>query len=226
MGFRRFAVSYFLKGILSVICKIDFKEFKEFIEALRNNGPMLVIFNHINFLEVPIIVTYSYPLYITGLVKSETWNNPIFAFIFNTFNAIPIDREGAFSEPFRKVLETIKKGYYMLVSPEGTRSKNGILGKGKPGIIQLALEGDIPILPVAHFGGENVWKNMRRLRRTRFCLKAGRPFRIKCERGHRKEEREKIMTEIMAQIARLLPERMRGEYAQYAYNECQYLEFI
>jgi len=223
MGFRKFAVSYFMKGILSFICKIDSKEFKE---ALKNNEPMLVIFNHINFLEVPILVTHSYPLNVTGLVKSETWNNPIMSFIFNTYKAIPIDRRGAFGESFKKVLAALKDGYYMCIAPEGTRSKDGVLGKGKPGIIQLALEADVPILPIAHYGGQNVWKNMRHLKRTPFHFKAGRPFRIKCDKMHGKEEREKIMTEIMAQIARLLPEQMRGEYAQYAYNECQYLEFV
>jgi 1-acyl-sn-glycerol-3-phosphate acyltransferase len=212
-----------MKGILSVICKIDCREF---ITALKNNKPMLVIFNHINFLEVPILVTHSYPIYVSGLVKSETWNNPVFSFIFNTYKAIPIDRKGAFSESFKKVLEAVKNGYFMCVSPEGTRSKDGVLGKGKPGIIQLALEANVPILPVAHFGGENIWKNMRRLRRTPFCFKAGRPFRINCEGLPGKEEREKIMTEVMAQMARLLPERMRGEYAQMTDNECKYLEFV
>jgi 1-acyl-sn-glycerol-3-phosphate acyltransferase len=100
------------------------------------------------------------------------------------------------------------------------------LGKGKPGIIQLALEANVPILPVAHHGGQDIWKNMRRLRRTPFYFKAGRPFRINCEGLPGKEEREKIMTEVMAQMARLLPERMRGEYARMADNECKYLEFI
>jgi len=223
VGFRKFVVSYFLKGALSFICKIDSKEFKE---ALKNNEPMLVIFNHINFLEVPILVTHSYPINVTGLVKSETWNNPIMSFVFNTYKAIPIDRKGAFSESFKKVLDALKNGYYTCIAPEGTRSKDGVLRKGKPGIIQLALEADVPILPIAHFGGQNVWKNMRRLKRTPFCFKAGRPFRLKCEKNHGKEERDKIMTEIMAQIARLLPEQMRGEYAPYAYSECQYLEFV
>jgi len=223
MGFRRFAVTYCLKGLLSVICKIDCKEF---IKALADNKPMLVIFNHINFLEVPILVTHSYPLYVSGLVKSETWDNPIFAFLFNTYKAIPIDRSGAFSESFRKVLQSIENGYYMCVAPEGTRSKNGVLGRGKPGIIQLALEAKVPILPVAHHGGENVWKNLRRLRRTPFYFKAGRPFRINCDSMPGKEERERIMTEVMSQMARLLPENLRGEYAGQAENECKYLEFI
>jgi 1-acyl-sn-glycerol-3-phosphate acyltransferase len=223
MGFRRFVLTYLMKGILSVICKIDCKEF---ISALRSNKPMLVIFNHINFLEVPILVTHSYPLYVSGLVKSETWDNPVMAFIFDTYKAIPIDRRGAFNGSFKKAQEAIEKGYYICVAPEGTRSKDGVLGKGKPGIIQLALEANAPILPVAHYGGENIWKNMRSLRRTPFCFKAGRPFRINCDSMPAKEEREKIMTEVMAQMARLLPEKFRGEYAPHANNECKYLQFI
>jgi 1-acyl-sn-glycerol-3-phosphate acyltransferase len=212
-----------MKGILSVICKIDCKEF---IQALKNNKPMLVIFNHINFLEVPILVTHSYPLHVSGLVKEETWNSLLFSFIFNTYKAIPINRRGAFSESFKKALDAINKGYYICVAPEGTRSKDGVLGKGKPGIIQLALEAKVPILPVAHFGGENIWSNMRRFRRTPFCFKAGRPFRIICEAMPGKEEREKIMTEVMTQMARLLPERMRGEYAEFTNSDYKYLEFI
>jgi 1-acyl-sn-glycerol-3-phosphate acyltransferase len=223
VDFRRFAVSYFMKGILSVICKIDCKEF---IQALKNNKPMLVIFNHINFLEVPILVTHSYPLHVSGLVKEETWDSLIFSFIFNTYKAIPINRRGAFSASFKKALDAINKGYYICVAPEGTRSKDGVLGKGKPGIIQLALEAKVPILPVAHYGGENVWNNMRHFRRTPFCFKAGRPFRIICEEMPGKEEREKIMTEVMTQMARLLPEKMRGEYAQRAQSDLKYLEFI
>jgi 1-acyl-sn-glycerol-3-phosphate acyltransferase len=212
-----------MKGILSLLCKIDCSEF---INALKNNKPMLVIFNHINFLEVPILVTHSYPLYVSGLVKSETWNNPIFSFIFDTYKAIPIDRRGSFQESFKKVREAIEKGYFMCVAPEGTRSKDGVLGKGKAGIIQLALEANVPILPVAHHGGQNIWSNMKRFRRTPFCFKAGRPFRINCDKMPGKEERETIVTEIMCQMAKLLPEKMRGAYSQMAHNDCKYLEFV
>ena len=223
MGFRRFAVSYILKGLLTVLCKIDCREF---VKALCKNQPLLIIFNHINFLEVPILVTHSYPLFVSGLVKAETWDNPVFAFIFNTFKAVPINRNGAYSESFKRVHEAIQNGYFMCVAPEGTRSKNGVLGRGKAGIIQLALEADVPILPVAHHGGENIWKNIRSLKRTAFQLKAGRAFRINFDGRPNHEEREMILSEVMGQLARLLPERMRGEYSEQARNECKYLDFI
>jgi len=223
MEFRRAAVSYFLRSVLNILCKIDCREF---IKALSENKPLLVIFNHVNFLEVPILVAHSYPLKVTGMAKTETWDNPIFAFLFNTYRAIPIDRRGAFQETFKKVRDAIDSGFFMCVAPEGTRSKDGVLNKGKAGVVQLALDTDLPILPVAHHGGERIWENMKRFKRTPFCFKAGRPFRIKFDGRPGREEREEILTEIMGQMARLLPEKMRGIYSCQAERECRYLDFI
>ena len=223
MGFRRLAVNTVLKGLLTVLCRIDSREF---VEALSRNKPLLVVFNHVNFLEVPILVTHSYPLNVTGIVKSETWNNPIFAFLFNTYQAIPIDRGGAFSETFKRVRQAIDDGFFMCIAPEGTRSKNGVLKHGKAGVVQLALDADVPILPVVHYGGERIWENIRHLKRTSFCFKAGRPFRIRVEGRPGREEREEILKEVMGQMARLLPEQMRGIYSGQAERECKYLDFL
>jgi len=223
MEIRKPVVTFVLKTILSILCKIDCKEY---VAALSKNKPLLVIFNHVNFLEVPILVTHSYPIKVSGLVKSETWKNPIMAFIFNTYKAVPIDRGGAFAEAFKQVHEAIERGVCICVAPEGTRSKDGVLGRGKPGIIQLAMESNVPILPVAHHGGEKIWQNIRRFKRTPFSFKPGRPFRIKFEGKPCREEREVILTEIMGQLAKLLPEQMRGVYSEYAQLECKYLDFI
>jgi len=223
MEFRRAAVSYFLRGVLNILCEIDCREF---VGALSENKPLLVIFNHVNFLEVPILVSHSYPIKVTGIVKTETWKNPIFAFLFNTYSAIPIDRNGAFTESFRRAREAIDNGFYMCIAPEGTRSKDGVLGRGKGGVVELALDMNVPILPVAHHGGEHIWENMKRLRRTSFNFKAGRPFRIRFKGRPSREEREEILTEVMVQMANLLPENMRGAYSGYSGNDNKYLDFI
>ena len=223
MGLRKSAVNLVIKGILDVLCKIDCREY---VQALSKNQPLIVIFNHINFLEVPILITHSYPLNVTGLAKSETWNNPISSFLFNTYKAVPINRNGAFSRSFKKIHETLDKGVSMCVAPEGTRSKTGVLQKAKAGIVYLALESNVPILPVAHYGGECIWDNLRRFRRTSLCFKAGRPFRVKYNGMPGKEERENILCEMMGQMAGLLPEKMRGVYSDHVKSECKYLDFI
>jgi 1-acyl-sn-glycerol-3-phosphate acyltransferase len=223
MDMRRAVVNRIIKGVFDTLCDIDSREF---VETLAHIPPVIVAVNHINFLEVPILVAHSYPVLLTGLVKSETWNNPIMSFLFNTYKAIPIDRAGAYQDSFRRVREAIEEGFFVCMAPEGTRSRNGVLGRGKAGIIQLALYTGAPILPVVHFGGERIWDNIRRFRRTPFCFKVGRPFRFKCESRPGKTTRELMLAELMGQMARLLPEDMRGIYAEQARRESRYLEFI
>jgi 1-acyl-sn-glycerol-3-phosphate acyltransferase len=196
------------------------------VEALSKNKPLIVAMNHVNFLEMPILAAHGYPLNVTGVAKTETWNNPILAFLFNTYQAIPIDRSGAFQKVFAQIREAIDNGSYLCIFPEGTRSKDGVLRKGKAGIILMALESKAPVLPVVHYGGERVWENMRHFRRTPFCFKVGRPFRINYEGRPGREDREVIIDEVMGQMARLLPEEMRGVYAEQTERECKYLEFI
>jgi 1-acyl-sn-glycerol-3-phosphate acyltransferase len=215
-------VNVILKTLLDTLCKIDAREF---VEAL-GSGPMILAVNHINFLEVPILVTHSYPRPLTGLVKSETWKNPIMAFLFDTYNAIPINRNGSYLQTFRNVREAVNKGFFICIAPEGRRSKSGILQKGKAGIVQLALITGVPVLPVVHFGGEQIWNNLRHFRRTPLRFRVGRPFRFKCEGRPNRAVREIMLAELMGRMAALLPETMQGVYADQARQECKYLEFL
>jgi 1-acyl-sn-glycerol-3-phosphate acyltransferase len=221
---RHSIASRILRLILGSICKIDIREFAN---ALLRVKPLIIVINHINFLEAPILLSYGYPHRVTGVAKSETWKNPLFSFLCNTYKAIPIKRTGPYNDSFRRVREAIEKGFYVCLAPEGTRSKNGILGPAKAGIIQLAFYTGAAILPVAHFGGEHIWKNLRRLKRTPVRFRAGNPFRIKfAEKSPGRLVREEMLMEVMGQIARLLPPEMRGEYAAQAEAQCRHLEFL
>jgi 1-acyl-sn-glycerol-3-phosphate acyltransferase len=221
--FRRTVINTVVKGIFNTLCDIDSREF---VETLSHSEPLIIVVNHINFLEVPILVAQSYPMLLTGLVKAETWNNPIMAFLFNTYKAIPIDRHGSYQGAFHKVREAIDEGFFVCIAPEGTRSKSGILGRGKAGVIQLALYTGSPVLPVVHYGGEHIWENIRHFKRTPFRFRVGRPFKIKFNGRPDKLVREEMLEEVMGQMARLLPIEMRGIYADQAERESRYLEFI
>jgi 1-acyl-sn-glycerol-3-phosphate acyltransferase len=254
MNIRRAVVNAVLKRLLNTLCEIDASEFVGTLRFLiygtggcppgtaggaeddsgcgaENGtgfprGPMILAVNHVNFLEVPILVTHSYPLLLTGLVKSETWKNPLMAFIFDTYNAIPINRNGSYLQTFRNVKEAIDKGFFVCIAPEGSRNKSGILRRGKAGVVPLALLTGVPVLPVVHYGGEKIWDNLRHFRRTPFRFRVGRPFRFKYEGRPCREVRESMLAELMGQMAALLPETMRGIYAEQARRECKYLEFL
>jgi 1-acyl-sn-glycerol-3-phosphate acyltransferase len=223
---RRALVTSVLKGVLNAICKIDCRDYLHSLDIGRVQGPMIIAVNHINFLEVPILVAHSYPRPVTGLVQEKAWENPFMGFLFDTYDAIPINRNGAYFQTFRRVHDIMKQGFFVCIAPEGTRSKTGVLGKGKAGVVQLALITGAPVLPVVHYGGEKFWWNLTHFRRTPFRFKVGRPFRFKCEGRPHREEQEQMTTELMGQMAALLPEDMRGIYANQALQESKHLEFI
>jgi 1-acyl-sn-glycerol-3-phosphate acyltransferase len=233
---RRCLVSAGLRGILRILCKADLSDYISALDRLRDAGygsdaespypaPILV-FNHINFLEVPMLVAFAWPRLVTGLVQSKAWKNAFMAFLFDSYAAIPIDREGSYFQTFRQVHNALKGGFFVAIAPEGTRSGTGVLGRGKAGVVQLALVSGAPILPLGHFGGQHFWQNLKGFRRTPFRFNVGRPFRFKCEGRPGKTEQEEMLTELMGQIAALLPEELRGAYAEEAGKPTRYLDFL
>jgi 1-acyl-sn-glycerol-3-phosphate acyltransferase len=217
--------------VLRILCKIDKKEFVAAIKGTKStqafSGPMIIAINHINFLEVPMLVALSYPKFITGLVKDDTWKNPLMKFLMDTYDAIPINRTGSYLHTFRQVHKVMaEKQAFVVIAPEGTRSGTGILGEGKGGVVQLALITGAPILPVVHYGGEKIWENIRHLKRTPFRFRVGQPFRFKYEKRPSKEAKDQMLEEVMGQIALLLPEEMRGIYAGQALKAPEHLEFL
>jgi len=122
--------------------------------------------------------------------------------------------------------EALAKHKMVGIAPECTRSGDGRLGKGLPGIVLLAQRTGAPILPIACWGHEDFWKNMTHFRRTDFFIGVGQPFTLKLSSGTlSKDVREQVTQEIMYQISMLLPERYRGVYADMDKITTEYLDF-
>ena len=77
----------------------------------------------------------------------------------------------------------------------------------------LAVHSGAPILPMAHWGGENFLRNLPRLRRTDFHIRVGKPFKLELEGVKMtREVRQQIADEMMLRIAELMPLEYHGEY--------------
>ncbi|MEA3350657.1 MAG: lysophospholipid acyltransferase family protein [Chloroflexota bacterium] len=216
-------VNVLVKGCMSLICRVDAVQ----LENVPRRGPLIIITNHINFLEAPIIYTHLQPCPLTGFSKIESWDHPIFGPLFNVWGIIPIRREDADMSAIRRGVAALQDGQILAVAPEGTRSGNGRLQKAHAGVVVLALLSGAPLLPVLSYGGESYRQNLRRLRRTDFYIVVGQPFKLDDggTRANRKT-RAKMITEIMYQMAHLLPPQYRGEYADVDNATQTYLRFL
>lgn len=195
--------------LLKALCRIDSAE----LRSVPREGPIIIATNHINFLEIPVLYTRLLPRKIVGISKIESWDNPIFRYLANLWKTIPIRRFTADFAAFDSVVAALSRRRILAMAPEGTRSGSGRLQKANAGVILLAAESGAPILPVAHFGGERFWSNLRGIRRTRMQIRVGSAFTVRRSDITTKKAREKILEDVMKEIASLMPERYRGFYA-------------
>jgi len=204
---------------LRIICKVDGSELRNIPE----NGPLLIIVNHINFLEVPIISTRLLPREFYGLTKQETWNNPLFRILADNWGGIPIDRSNPAITTMRTAEKVLKENNILFIAPEGTRSSDGKLRQGNSGIASIAMRTNSTILPIAHYGGEDFWQNIKKFRRTRIVFKVGSPVIIRSNIPQTKQIKRDVTDQLMYEIAGLLPMKNKGIYSEPREFEENYL---
>lgn len=204
-----------------ILCRID----KPDLQKVPLQGPLILVTNHIGSLEIPLLFVHLQPRKMIGLAKIETWDNKFMGWLFDLWDAIPVCRGEADLDAIRACLGVLKEGDILAIAPEGTRSYHGRLLRGQPGIALIALRAGAPILPMAHWGGEDFSANLKKLKRTDFHVRVGKPFTLDAkDEKVNGEVRQAMADEIMAQIALLLPEKYRGEYAGFK-SPPEYLSF-
>lgn len=216
------AVNFTFKRIVRAWCRVDDSQW----DKIPEKGPYIMAVNHINFMEIPVMYTHLVPRPMTGFVKAESFDKIAYGWLFKLWNGIPVQRGAADMSAMRAGIETLEAGKILVIAPEGTRTGHGRLIEGQPGIVIVALKARVPILPVVYYGHEDLWHNVKRLRRTDFYVNAGRPFYLDSG-GMRvtKTVRRQMVNEIMYQLARLLPEKNRGHYADLTKATETYLRF-
>jgi 1-acyl-sn-glycerol-3-phosphate acyltransferase len=164
---------------------------------------------------------------LTGWAKIETWDNWFLHHVFNLWDAIPIRRGEVDMSALRRALAVLKDGYVFVIAPEGTRNKTGRLRRALPGAVIIALHSGVPIMPLAHWGGEDILDNLKRLKRTDFHVRVGEPLRINTNGAKvNGKMRQEIVDEMMYRLAELMPEEYRGEYSDAGRATGKYLERV
>ena len=202
-------ITFIIKLLLKILCKVEGAK----LESVPRQGPLILVINHINFLEVPLIYTLLLPRKVCGILKKETWDSWFLRILAKEWGAIPINRETPGISTFKEAGKALKEKKILCIAPEGTRSGTGVLAKGHQGVAFLALQNRVPILIVAHYGVENFWYNIKRLKRTRVTFIVGKPFILASEMKITKNVYQEMTDQIMARMAFMLPERYRGAYA-------------
>lgn len=129
-------------------------------ENFPTDGGVLLCTNHIDNLDPPV-VGMTCPRTVHFMAKEELFNVPLLKTILPNVNAFPVKRGMSDREAFRKALKLLRGGNVVGMFPEGTRSKNGELGKGLAGAGFFALKGDADVVPCAIVGPYKPFRTLR-----------------------------------------------------------------
>ncbi|WP_081236331.1 lysophospholipid acyltransferase family protein [Streptomyces viridosporus] len=150
---------YLLKYVLlGPLLRLLFRPRIEGLRHVPSSGAAIIAGNHLSFSDhflMPAVLKRR----ITFLAKAEYFTGPglkgrLTAFFFRSAGQIPVDRSGkeAGRAAIREGLGVLAKGELLGIYPEGTRSHDGRLYKGKVGVAVMALKAGVPVVPCAMIG--------------------------------------------------------------------------
>lgn len=154
---------WFLKRILiGPILRIVWRPWVEGLENIPEHGPAIIASNHLSFSDsffMPLMV----PRRVTFAAKSEYFTGRgvkgrLTAWFFRGAGQVPIDRSGgkAADAALRTGMKMLERDELFGIYPEGTRSPDGRLYRGRTGIARLALAAKVPVIPVAMIDTEKL----------------------------------------------------------------------
>ncbi|MGY1435147.1 lysophospholipid acyltransferase family protein [Streptomyces reniochalinae] len=144
--------------------KLTFRPWVEGLENVPDEGPAILASNHLSFSDsffLPAVLDRK----VTFIAKAEYFTSPglkgkLTAAFFKGVGQLPVDRSGvrgAGEAAIKSGLEVLERGELFGIYPEGTRSPDGRLYRGKPGgLARVALRSGAPVIPVAMIDTEKI----------------------------------------------------------------------
>jgi 1-acyl-sn-glycerol-3-phosphate acyltransferase len=187
-------------------------------DRLPAEGPAILCPNHVSFLDSAFLMLHV-PRNISFVGKAEYMDSWKTKYLFPLMGMIPIDRGGG--DKSQAALDTaeavLRRGELFGIFPEGTRSRDGILHKGRTGAARLALKVGCPMFPVGILGTREIQPPDAKVPKLRGActIKIGRPINVERYRSRGDDHMvlRQITDELMFEIRDLTGQDYRNVYA-------------
>ncbi len=208
--------------VLGPLLRLIFRPWVRGMENIPSNGAAILASNHLSFSD-SIFLPLQSRRPVVFLAKSEYFTGKgikgaLIRWFFKATGQLPIDRSGgkASEASLNTGLSVLSQGLLLGIYPEGTRSPDGKLYRGRTGIARMALESKVPVIPVAMIDTEKVQpigKRLPRIRRVGIIVGAPLDFsRFDGMEGDRIVLRA-VTDEIMYELAKLSGQEYVDAYA-------------
>lgn len=216
MSLKYKATQKTIEGLLRTV-------FRARVTGLENfpaEGPVIVASNHLAFLD-SVIISALMPRRVAFLAKSEYVNSPgikgkAMKTLFQVIDIIPVNRtdKKESMKALETALERLNEGKVFGIYPEGTRSRDGYLYKGKIGVAWLAHMTGATVVPIGLIGTDKIQKpGSNMIYPHRFTVRVGQPMTFeKLGEGMSGKQRRQTTDQIMDAIAQLSGQPRKNEY--------------
>ena len=197
-----YSIAYVLVAIIS---RIYFRLHITGRENIPKEGGVIIASNHLSYLDIPLL-GYSIGRRADYMGKRELFNIPIISSLFRTLGGFPIDRDKLDRTALKDAVKRLKSGRVIVVYPEGTRSQDGRLQPGKPGVGIIVRMSGAKVVPAAIQGTDRAMPiGAWFIRPAKVTVKFGKPldFNNLAKSGNEKEGVEMITKTIMESISTL-----------------------
>jgi 1-acyl-sn-glycerol-3-phosphate acyltransferase len=208
--------------VLGPVLKTLFRPWVKGLDNVPAEGAAILASNHLSFSD-SIFMPLTVPRPVVFLAKSEYFTGKgikgkLTAAFFRLTNQLPMDRSGgaASAQSLDAGMTVLKNGSLLGIYPEGTRSPDGRLYRGKVGVARLALQARVPVIPVAMIGTDKVQpigKRVPNIRRIGMIF--GEPLDFSRYYGMEDDRliQRSVADEIMYALMRLSGQEYVDEYA-------------
>jgi len=220
-----------VKAILGPFLAIVFRPWAEGTDNVPREGPAILASNHLSFSD-HFFGPLPLPRKVTFLAKAEYFTGRglkglVSKAFFRGVGQIPVDRAGgeASERALRTGLRVLAQGRLLGIYPEGTRTPDGRLYRGKTGVARLALESGAPVIPTAMVGTFEFMPSgrLRPRLRIRPGVRFGKPLDFSRYAGLESDRMvlRAVTDEIMYALMELAGQEYVDEYAQQAKNRAR-----
>jgi 1-acyl-sn-glycerol-3-phosphate acyltransferase len=172
-------------------------------ERLIEDGPVLIVCNHVSYLDPPMVgIAYRKPIWF--LARKSLFRG-FGAWLYPRLNVVPVDQEGPDMTGLKNIIRLLRRGERVLLFPEGARSYDGRIAEGEAGAGLVVAKTRVPVQPVRLFGAHEAMPRGAALPRpSKIRLVVGEPIVFAdSDLGRGREAYGRIAGRIMAEIEAL-----------------------
>jgi 1-acyl-sn-glycerol-3-phosphate acyltransferase len=209
------------RAVKAVLGGLMRRMYRVHVEGLANvpaTGPGIVAANHISFLDslfIPLVI----PRRVTYLAKAEYWDSWKTRWFFDTLGQIPVRRDDSAKAQgaLEAGMRVLTAGGLLGIYPEGTRSPDGRLYRGKTGVGRMAAEAMCPVVPVGLIGTREIMAKDAKLPKSSgsVAVRFGKPIHIDAdEASHDPMTCRSFVDALMFEIRLLSGQEYVGSYVE------------